>query len=300
IDISQNSASVEAVLTTYIHWNAANALGDPIIGTNIERHLIEINKENNQWKITGDKYLVNGISSEESLKENPNELSDVVEKLGLEAQAALKRSQTSPPTRLQLMPRSFRNENAPRTSYNRDGAYNWAHKHWQNYSREFVNLGDQEWEGGDCTNFVSQCLRAGGAENDTRGTYKWYYINKDTSKTSEHSYSWTWPTARGLNSVLTGNNNKKEFGPKGSEKVITGDTNYTSDLGQFIALGDLIQYEWSPSSKIKHSAVIVGMFYNSAAQRYEPVVSTHSFDSWNLPWTKNAYKTHFIHITGVN
>ncbi|MDF2988863.1 MAG: hypothetical protein K0R50_4373, partial [Eubacterium sp.] len=33
IDISQNSASVEAVLTTYIHWNAANALGDPIIGT---------------------------------------------------------------------------------------------------------------------------------------------------------------------------------------------------------------------------------------------------------------------------
>ncbi len=300
IDINDNSASAEAVLTTFIHWNAANAFGDPFIGTNIEKHLIELTKKNNQWTIKVDKYLVNGISSEESLKENPDNLSDMVNNLRTQAQAALIRSKNSPPSRLEPVPRSYRSENFPRTSYNRDGAYNWAHKYWKSYSTEFVNLGDQEGEGGDCTNFVSQCLRAGGAENATRGTYKWYYINNGTSKTSHHSYSWTWTTARGLNSVLTGNYNKKEFGPKGSEKIITGDTSYTSDIGQYIAVGDLIQYEWSPGSKIKHSAIIVGMFYNSAVQRYEPVISTHSFDSWNLPWTKNAYKTHFIHITGVN
>jgi len=40
--------------------------------------------------------------------------------------------------------------------------------------------------GGDCTNFVSQCLLAGGAKMNFEKYYGWYYVSKDN-----RSPSWT-------------------------------------------------------------------------------------------------------------
>lgn|GEM_PF-812848 len=292
--------SLTATLTAYIHWNGINSYSEPITGVITEKHLLVLKKEDENWRVVSDKFQSNRGFSDQCRSTSIDELNKSVEELKSAYQSSLKRSENSPPTELKLMPRSFYRNNKEPSAYNRNGAVNWAKKYWQNYSDEFVNLGDQEWEGGDCTNFVSQCLRAGGADNDTVGSFKWYYFKKDSSGKKNADYSWTWSTAKGLNTILLGNFKNREFGPKGIEKTIIGDSNYTEELGEFINDGDIIQYEFSPNAGIKHSAIIVGMVYNTAAKRYEPLIATHSFDSWNLPWTKDAYKTHFVQITGVN
>ena len=46
------------------------------------------------------------------------------------------------------------------SAYNRDKAYNYAKKYWSNYNTPtYANYNP---DGGDCANFVSQCLIAGG------------------------------------------------------------------------------------------------------------------------------------------
>lgn len=305
----ENLSTVEANLRTEIFWNSANALGEPIVGMNCEKHLLMLNKERNQWKIVSDKFMTDRGYSEEATQANLERLSEVIDKLKKEAQTSIIRARRSKSSRLTLLfyqsgtsPMS-KNDSAGQlrtsTQYNRDAAYSWAHTCWNNYSKAYVNLGDEKWEGGDCTNFISQCLRAGGSNNLFSGPRQWYYDGKGTAATADDSYSWTWSMASGLNSVILGNYKAKSSGIKGTEKIISNDAEYTEMIGRSLSVGDIIQYEWAPDSKIKHSAIIVGMVENSAKKRLEPVISTHSFDSWNLPWTKNAFKTHFITITGI-
>lgn len=312
-----DTATVEANLKTNIYWNASNALGKPIIGFTCEKHLLILNNENSEWKIIVDQFMTDHGHSDQSIKEDYTRMSDTIEKLKKEAQESIDRSKRSMPTKLTMISRKHNKNSTNRilatdnrktnesrttveTSYNRDAAYNWAHTYWSNYSTSYVDLGDQTWEGGDCTNFVSQCLKSGGANNDKIGSYQWYYDSKGTSKTIDDNYPWTWSTARGLNYILLGKYKTNEYGPKGTEIVITADSEYNSSLGKYLTVGDLIQYEWSASSKLKHSAIIVNMVFNSSKDIYEPVIATHTNDSWYIPWTKKAYRTHFVHITGIN
>jgi len=335
--------TVHAILKTVIYWNAANALGKPIIGNKSEKHLLTLSKENKEWKIIVDQYMTSRGHSEQSVKQDFNRFCDTIENLKKEAEDALDRSKRSKSTRLTMASSEAQNKNGNKNSmlsidrnpytkgisksmctfinknilvasscisnsikptatstYDRAGAYNWAHTYWDNYSVAYVNLGAQKWQGGDCTNFISQCLRAGDANNDKTGSYQWYYDSKGNAESSDDSYSWTWSTARGLNYIIMGNYKANEYGPKGTEKVITGDLEYNSSIGEYIMPGDIIQYQWKASLNITHSAIIVDMLYNSSKERYEPVIAEHTNDSWYTPWTNNAYKTHFVHITGVN
>lgn len=60
--------------------------------------------------------------------------------------------------------------------------------------------------GGDCTNYVSQILRAGGAPLDTTGNYQWYY-----HKVTDRSPSWT-----GVNQLYNYLIHNDYVGPQGS------------------------------------------------------------------------------------
>ena len=52
-------------------------------------------------------------------------------------------------------------------AYDGKKASNYAKTYYHNYNRAFYNYNDA---GGDCTNFVSQCLQAGGYKQDKEGT----------------------------------------------------------------------------------------------------------------------------------
>lgn len=314
---NNNTSEIEAVLLTKIYWNASNALGKPIVGMKSEKHLLILNLENNEWKVSEDKYMTCRGHSDQAISEDLTRYSQSIERLKKDAEDSFGRAKHSKPTRLTFALLSTKASNktqkltdtvsqghifrtTPTNTYNRTNAYNWAYAHWNIYSTAFVNLGDNKWEGGDCANFVSQCLKAGGASNDKTGSYQWYYDNKGTSSINDDAYSWTWSTSRGLNNILLNNYKSDEFGPKGTEKVITGDWEYNSSIGKSIEPGDIIQYQWKQNRQISHTAIVVGMLYNSSKERYEPVIAEHTYDSWSTPWANNAYKTYFIHITGVN
>lgn len=73
-------------------------------------------------------------------------------------------------------------------NYNRDATYQYGMQYAYNYNTAQYNT----IPNGDCANFVSQCLRAGGLQFKTTGGYTWYYLNGSSPK--------PW---RGVDSMLT-------------------------------------------------------------------------------------------------
>lgn len=67
--------------------------------------------------------------------------------------------------------------------YNRENAVAYARKFAFSQNSRFGNFAGI---GGNCTNFVSQCIYAGGCEMNYKPTFGWYYISLD-----ERSPSWT-------------------------------------------------------------------------------------------------------------
>ena len=77
------------------------------------------------------------------------------------------------------------------TSYNRNNAVGYAVAHVNSPSS---NYPDYSSYGGDCTNFVSQCLQAGGWTQVSTGANKWFHLPGYTSPPpsgTHRSPSWT-------------------------------------------------------------------------------------------------------------
>lgn len=144
-------------------------------------------------------------------------------------------------------------------------AVRWALKRNPFYY-DFENIG------GDCTNFVSQCIFAGcKIMNYTKDT-GWFY-NSPSSRAA------AWTSVDYLYHFLISN---KGVGPIGE----------ISDL-QHSQQGDIIQL--SNGNYFHHSCIITG--YNSA----EPYVCAHTYDVLNKPLFNYVFdKMRVIHIIGVN
>ena len=67
--------------------------------------------------------------------------------------------------------------------YNRENAVAYAKKYAFSQNSLFANFAGI---GGNCTNFVSQCIYAGSCEMNYKPTFGWYYISLD-----ERSPSWS-------------------------------------------------------------------------------------------------------------
>ncbi len=114
--------------------------------------------------------------------------------------------------------------------------------------------------GGDCTDFVSQCLYAGGAVmNYTRDT-GWYY-------SSLHDRAAAWTSVEYFYKFIV---NNKGVGPFG--RVIP--------LSQ-ISPGDIIQL--GTDSRFYHSLLVVNIYSGV------PYVAAHTFDAFNRPLTTYVY-----------
>ncbi len=101
------------------------------------------------------------------------------------------------------------------------------------FDREAMRLYQEKWAlgrnpeyfdisqyGGDCQNYVSQVIFAGGAPMDEEGTHQWYYYGS-----SNRSYAWT--AVQSMQKYLLGNTYGK--GPRGvlvqkAQSLLSGDT----------------------------------------------------------------------------
>ncbi len=135
---------------------------------------------------------------------------------------------------------------------------------------------------GDCANFISQCLLAGGGPMTFNGSHPWWYRKNNTLSTKDDSWSVTWTVANSLYWTLKVNQQSKATGIKGLEIYDT----------RMLELGDLIFFEGNNGS-IFHSTIITAFRYG------QPLVSHHSFEALDIDYKKSwpAKRVHFLKIS---
>lgn len=155
--------------------------------------------------------------------------------------------------------------------YDRHKAKEYAKK-WA-YLRN-PNYYDYDKLGGDCTNFVSQCILAG-SKHMNYEVDGWYYKNAN-----QKSPSWT--GVEFLHQFLVKN---KSVGPFGS--IVEMDK---------LQIGDVIQLSFR-GNIYGHSLLVVEKNSNKLEDIY---VATHTFDSYGRRISSYQYEQiRIIHIAGV-
>lgn len=152
--------------------------------------------------------------------------------------------------------------------YDRGAAVDYARRWALSRNPAFYDFSDI---GGDCTNFVSQCIYAGaGVMNYTKDT-GWYYISS-----SDRTPSWT--GVEYLYDFLINNNS---VGPYAIEVPQN-----EADIGDVIQLG-------RADGDLYHSLLIVSTYPMI-------LVASHSYDALDRPlYSYNYYAARFLHIEGV-
>ena len=152
--------------------------------------------------------------------------------------------------------------------YDRSAAINYAHMWALARNPAFYNFDNI---GGDCTNFISQCLYAGsGRMNFTRDT-GWYYR-------SANDRAAAWTDVEYLHRFLVGN---KGVGPWASELAL-----------EYAQPGDVIQLSFD-GYKHTHSLLILYTYP-------EILIAAHSDDALNRQLASYQYHSaRLLHIEGV-
>lgn len=157
--------------------------------------------------------------------------------------------------------------------YNRALAIDYAQK-WA-YLRN-PKYYDFDQLGGDCTNFISQCIYAGSKVMNYNKNNGWYYLNGNNKSPS-------WTGVEFLYQFLT---NNKGNGPYGKEI-----------LQNQIELGDIIQLSFD-GIKFGHTLIVVEIEDNKRTSGIK--IASHTFDSFGKKVSEYNYKKiRFVHIEGV-
>lgn len=152
--------------------------------------------------------------------------------------------------------------------YNRIAAVNYARKWAFGRNPAYYNF---DGIGGDCTNFVSQCLYAGSGIMNFTPVFGWYYLSL-----SDRTASWT-----GVEYLYNFLVNNQSVGP------------YASLVPRREAKsGDVVQLG-TRDDDFYHTAIIT-------AVTPQILVASHSADVLNKPLSRYRYeKVRFLHIEGV-
>ena len=162
-------------------------------------------------------------------------------------------------------------------SYNREAAVSYAHQWAFNRNPVYYNY---EEIGGDCTNFVSQCIFSGSGIMNYTPVFGWYYINAN-----EKSPSWTGVPF--LFDYLT-----RTF----SGNLSPGPLAVPCGIGE-TQPGDVVQLS-ANGEQFYHTAIIVSTGRLKTVLTVK--VAAHSYDADNkslASYRNVAFR--FLHITGV-
>ncbi len=130
--------------------------------------------------------------------------------------------------------------------------------------------------GGDCTNFVSQCVYAGSLVMNYTPDFGWYYINAN-----DKSPSWT--GVQFFYNFMTTNEGAGPFAREASLSELT--------LGDVIQLGD-------ENGVYYHSLILTGIRQSRRRKSY--YVSAHSQDALNRNLASYSFQSiRGIHFLGV-
>ncbi len=154
--------------------------------------------------------------------------------------------------------------------YDRQRAVEYA-KYWaKKRNPSYYNF---DGVGGDCTNFVSQCVYAGSGKMNYTPVFGWFYISSDVRTAS-------WTSVEYFYRFIVGNLSVGPFGRLVDEKDVK--------------IGDIVQLG-SETGDFYHSAIISG--FSSEG----PLVCAHTYDVLDRPLYRYSFaRARFISIEGVS
>ena len=157
--------------------------------------------------------------------------------------------------------------------YNRQKVLDYAKKWAFSRNPKYYNF---DPVGGDCTNFISQCIFAGSNTMNYTKYTGWYYINGNNKSPS-------WTGVEFLYKFLINNKNVGPYGKEIKQKEIE--------------LGDIAQLSFS-GQKFEHTLMIVNIENHFSLAGIK--IASHTYDSYNKPIAEYSFqKVRFIHIEGV-
>ena len=161
--------------------------------------------------------------------------------------------------------------------YDRQAAVEYAHKWAFGRNPDFYDFSEI---GGDCTNFASQCLYAGGGVMNFTPDLGWYYIdpNNRAAAWTGVPYFWNFMTRR-----------ERSVGPWGVKSTLN-----------LLRPGDFVQLRFRESGEVfAHTPVIVRV--GSPPNLSNILVAAHSSDADNRPLDtyRNVEEMRFLHIIGI-
>jgi len=158
--------------------------------------------------------------------------------------------------------------------YNRAAAVAYAHQWAYGRNPQFY---DYEEIGGDCTNFASQCVYAGGGVMNFTQTYGWYYINANLKAPA-------WTGVDYFYNFMT--REEDSIGPVALSSTI-----------KEIEPGDVIQLSFD-GQHFQHSPVVVAITGEKTPDNI--LIAAHSYDADFRPISTYDYQLiRFLHFTGV-
>lgn len=146
-----------------------------------------------------------------------------------------------------------------KSAYDREKVRQYAEQYWNSYNPAYLQFEV------DCSNYVSQCLLAGGQYMNYTGRREagWWYRGKSGS---QELWSYSWAVANALQVYLGGNRAsglRAELASSPTELMI----------------GDVISYCWDGDGRYGHSTVVTGI-----DDRGMPLVNAHTVNSRNRYW----------------
>lgn len=142
--------------------------------------------------------------------------------------------------------------------YDRAAAVHYANTWWDSYNPAYPRFDV------DCTNYVSQCLRAGGAP-------MWGYPNREKGWwIGGGTWSLSWSTSHSLRWYLAG-----------STRGLTATQVSSADQ---LDLGDVIVYDFQNDGRFDHSTIV------TAKDGTVPLVNAHTYNVRQRLWDyKDSY-----------
>jgi cell wall-associated NlpC family hydrolase len=159
-------------------------------------------------------------------------------------------------------------------AYNGPAAASYADQYWSSYNRYYPSFANS---GGDCTNFVSQALLAGGITMRTAPTYSgdaaWFMVQ------TRKSWSWSvpWVNAEGNSIFLL------QHLPGVTQVASVTGVAANQVVPSKASQGDVVFYDWNNDGTYDHEAIIATADGQS--------VDAHTSNRYHAYWTLAQYNS---------
>ena len=158
--------------------------------------------------------------------------------------------------------------------YNRPSAVRYARRWAFRRNPAYYNFDEL---GGDCTNFVSQCVYAGANVMNFTPDTGWYYISSNLRAPA-------WTSVRFFYEFITKNEGPGPYG-------------YETDISELLP-GDVVQLAYRDESTFEHTLLVVGRGRIVTPQNLR--LAAHSNDAFGRTLSSYNYiNARFIHIEAV-